>query len=172
MQDFASAAFLQEHLLLEHRTQRGVTEMCSACSWFFKILDSWCWGLFSYLQGVCDGAAAEFAADVGGVALSVMFVCSCWEPYVLSVVLWKNDKCEDTWSSTVDRECVSVYGHRGVRGGGAYTPQKKTMMGRGRSFSPPFSSLFSFYLQPESVKLWLSAEDGEVFASPSSCWPA
>ena len=47
LRDFMLAAFLRECLLLERRTQRGISELRSACSYFFPNLGfAVSWGLF------------------------------------------------------------------------------------------------------------------------------
>ena len=106
LRNFALAALIQERLLFERRTQRGVSDLCSLCSLFFP--EFAVLGTFSYFcGGFGNGAATEFAADVGGIYL---WCCVCVfipeELYVLSVILRKNRKCENAWSSTVDCERV------------------------------------------------------------------
>ena len=86
LSNFTLAAFLLEHLLLEHRTQRGVSEFFCVQLVFFQIPDSRDFFLFCEV----GGDAAEFAADVGGDCPEIRVCVFILELYVLSVIISKN----------------------------------------------------------------------------------
>ena len=72
--------------------------LCAACSFQFPISRR---GTRSYFRGgLCDGAAAAFAADVVGVCHQCRGWVSILEPSEFSIILWKSAKCEGAGSST------------------------------------------------------------------------
>ena len=107
LRDFVSAALVQECLLLEHRTQRRISELRSVCSQFFPNLGFAVLGTFSYFaKGLVTAQQQSLQRTWVAYALNIMFVRSHWTCIsCMSVVLWKNGKCENVnaWSSTVDR---------------------------------------------------------------------
>ena len=81
------AAFLQECLLLEHRTQRGISELRSACELVLsksRICSEL--GTFS-CEGVGGDAAARFAADIGGLCPQIRVCVFILDLFVMSVVV-------------------------------------------------------------------------------------
>ena len=79
------AALLQEWLLLEHRTQTGISELRSSCGELFPIL-----GFAvakNFCEAVADGAAAKFAADVGSVCPQCRVCVFILDLFVISVIL-------------------------------------------------------------------------------------
>ena len=68
VEGFGIGTLLQELLLLEHLTRRGVSNLRSAYSQCFPDRGFVVLGIHSYFCGVFgDGAAADFAAYVGGL---------------------------------------------------------------------------------------------------------